>query len=464
MKRQHILYLIPLAIAIALSSCVSKKYQIDKLSVANNYRDINTTDTNSLAKIPSAQLFNDPQLQQLIKQGIANNLDLKAAIARMKSAEANLRLSKSAYLPSLNLDASVTSTQQSRSAQVFAGAALRNETYKLQLSSTWEIDVWGKLGSAKRVALATLLQSDAAKRAVQTQLVANIANYYYQLLALDQQLRITEQTLQKRIESVATIKAMKEAGIVNGAAVVQAEANRYATEVSIPDLKKSIRETENALQTLLGNDAGLISRGLLSQQQVYQQLNTGLPSQLLKNRPDVQQAELAFRVAFENTNLARSNFYPQLTLTGNAGHSTLNIKNLFNNSVFYNIVAGLSQPIFNKGLNKAKLASAKALQEEAFYNFQRTLLSASAEVSNALFSYQTASNKEEARNKQIASLEKAVDYTKELLKYNSATNYTDVLTSEQSLLNAQLSAVNDQLQKLQSVVNLYRALGGGWQE
>lgn len=465
MKQNHKYIIFSVVLILGLQSCVTKKYDAKTLNTNITYRDINSADSTNIASLPTAKLFSDPALQMLVKEGIQNNLDIKVALERMKSAEANLRLSRTAYLPSLNVDASANYNKQSNNLLGLAsGSSAKGENYKLQVSTAWEIDVWGKLGSAKRGAIAAYLQSDAAKRAVQTQLVSNIANYYYQLLALDKQLLITEQTLKKRIESVETIKSLKEAGIVNGAAVVQSEASRYATEVSIPDLKRSIRETENALNVLLGKEAGAIQRNQLDRQVAYQNLSIGLPSQLLENRPDVQQAELAFRIAFENTNLAKTYFYPQLTLTANGGYSSLTLKDLFVNSVFYNVAAGLTQPIFNKGLNKARLVQARAAQQEAFLNFQETMLNAGAEVSNSLFAYQSAVAKESARTKQIASLEKAVEYTKELLKYSSATNYTDVLTSEQSLLSAQLNAVNDQLQKLQSVVNLYRALGGGWKE
>lgn len=469
MTRNHkISILITGALLFSLSACVTQKYKIPaELKTEGLYRDVASTDTANIADLPTSTLFNDPQLQALIKEGIANNLDLKSAIERMKSAEANLRLSKTAFLPSLNLDLSAADNKQSQAALNFpAGVNINTETqlYKAQLSTAWEIDVWGKLGSAKRSAVASYLQTDAAKRAVQTQLVSAIANNYYTLLALDLQLKITQQTLESRIKNVEAIKQLKEAGIVTGAAVVQSEANRYAAEVSIPDLKRSIRETENALNILLGKGAGSVSRSSLGAQQEYKDLQVGIPSQLLKNRPDVQQAEFAFRVAFENTNLAKTYFYPQLTLTANGGLSSLTLENFFNNSIFYSIVGGLTQPIFNKGLNKARLASAKAAQQESFYTFQKTMLTAGSEVSNALFAYQAAVEKETSRAKQIASLEKAVDYTKELLKYSSATNYTDVLTSEQSLLAAQLSGVNDRLQKLQAIVNLYRALGGGWRE
>ncbi|SEB14880.1 TolC family protein [Pedobacter hartonius] len=189
-------------------------------------------------------------------------------------------------------------------------------------------------------------------------------------------------------------------------------------------------------------------------------LSIGLPSQLLHNRPDVQQAEFAFRNSFENTNLARTYFYPSLTLTADGGLSTLQLKNFFDESIFYSLIGGLTQPIFNQGINKARLTTAQS--QQAMNTFQQTLLVAGQEVSNSLFDYQSAVAKQDSRATQILALTKAVDYTQELLRFSSATNYTDVLTSEQSLLAAQLSGVSDQLQKLQAVVNLYRALGGGW--
>lgn len=470
MNNKHIKYSLALVLFVGLiSACkVTKVYQRPNfISTDSLYRgQVGAQDTTNLAVLPYQDLFSDPILQKLINEGLTQNLDLKSALERMKNAAAQLHLSKVAYLPSLNLDLSAAENKQSEAALNFPpGININTKTalYKAQLSTSWELDVWGKLGSAKRAALASFLQTDAAKRAVQTELISNIANNYYLLLALDKQLAITQQTLQNRIKAEKTIKSLKDAAIVNGAAVVQSEANRYAVEVTIPDLKRSIRETENALDVLLARPAGPIERAHLDDEKNLSDLKVGLPTQLLKNRPDVQAAEFAFQSAFENTNLARTYFYPSLMLTSNGGLSTLDLKNFFDHSIFYSVVGGLTQPIFNKGLNKARLNSAKAAQQEAFYNFQKTLLTAGSEVSNQLYAFQTAKEKEGYRSQQITALQKSVDYTYQLLKYSSTTNYTDVLTSEQALLAAQLSGVNDQLQKLQAVVNLYKALGGGWQ-
>lgn len=450
---------------LTLSACVTQKYERPQVKNEGLYRDNNTTDTTTMADLPWKSLFSDTTLQSLIQQGINQNLDLKQAIERIKISEATLRQSRAAFLPSLQADVSVTDAKQSQAALNFPAGIninLETQTYRAALSTAWEADIWGKLSSAKRAAFATLLQSDAAKRAVQTQLIATIANNYYTLLALDKQLAITEQTIKIRTQDVETMKALKEGAVVNGAAVVQSEANLYAAQVTLPDLKRSIKEAENALNIVLAQAPGTINRTNLEQQIPYANLQTGVSAQLLQNRPDVIAAEFGFRSAFENTNVAKTYFYPALTLTATGGLTSLQLSNFFDNSIFYNLVGGLTQPIFAKGANKARLTTAQANQQIAFYAFQQALLTGGQEVSNALYAYQTAAKKEETRAKQIASLTKAVDFTKELLRYSSATNYTDVLTSEQSLLTAQLSGINDRLQKLQSVVNLYRALGGGW--
>lgn len=470
--------------ALVITACVTQKYKQPGMALNGNlYRDTTTikdslgitdtlavapADSSSIASLPYTQLFSDKALQNLITEGIRQNLDLKTAIQRINEASASFRQSRAAFLPSVDGNARVTRSKQSIAAlnlpPDFIGTfPLTTTSYLASVSVSWEADIWGQLSSAKRSAFANLLASDAAKRAVQTQLVANIATYYYQLLSLDQQLKITEQTVKNRTDDVETMKALKEAAVVTGAAVVQSEANRYAAEVTIPDLKRSIRETENALSVLLARSPGTIDRTLLAEQVVYEDLSTGVSSLLLRNRPDVQQYEFSFRAAFENVNVARTYFYPHLTITGEGGPSTIQIKNFFTHSIFYTIIGGLVQPILSRGENKARLRTAQARQQEAYYAYQQSLLNAGQEVSDALYTYQTALEKQASRRLQIEALTKAVDYTKELLQYSSATNYTDVLTSEQALLSAQLSSINDKLQQLQAVVNLYQALGGGWQ-
>lgn len=467
MLKRYLKYtLTGLLLITAFYSCkVTKPYQQPNINTQLLYRDPSGTDTITIASMRWEQLFADTILQNLIREGLANNLNLKTAIQKIAEAQATLIQAKGALIPSVSGNAIATHSEQSAAALDYPpgfNISTVTTTYQIGLSSSWEADVWGQLKSAKKAALANLLESDAAKRAVQTQLIADIANNYYALLAYDKQLEITRRAVQYRLKDIEAMKALKEADVVTGAAVVQSEANRYEAEVAIPDLKRNIRETENALDLLLGRPPGPITRGQLDQQQPITNLQTGIPAQLLQNRPDVQQAEFAFRAAFENTNAARTYFYPQFTITASGGFSNLTLKDFFVNSIFYNIAAGLTQPIFNQGINKARLKTAQAQQMEALNSFQQSLLNAGSEVSNALYAYQTGIEKDTSRAKEIVALTKAVDYTEQLLRYSSATNYTDVLTSEQALLAAQLNAVGDKLQQLQAIVNLYHALGGGW--
>jgi multidrug efflux system outer membrane protein len=453
--------------AAVLASCkVNQTYEKPNVITEGLYRGENPGDTTSIATRSWQSLFSDPILKELIQEGLTQNLDLKNAIQNIVQAQATLRQSKLALFPSLDASATYTRSKTSEASLNFPPGININtltNTYRLQLSTVWEADIWGKLSSAKRAALNSYLQTDAARRAVQTQVVGDIANNYYLLLALDRQLEITELTLKRRIENVETMKALKAGAVVTGAAVVQSEANRYDAEVRIPDLKQDIRQTENAICILLGRAPGPIQRNKLADQQALADLSIGVPAQLLQNRPDVQAAEFAFRRSVEDVKTARSFFYPSLQLTATGGFSNLQLQDFFNHSFFYNLVGGLTQPIFAQGANRARLTRAQSLQIQALNDFQYSLLTAGQEVSNALYAYQAAGAKEDSRAKQISALEKSVEYTEELLRYSSATNYTDVLTSEQSLLAAQLSGVNDRLQKLQAVVNLYRALGGGWQ-
>lgn len=459
-------YILMIIAAALLSACVTQKYERPKtLSTDNLYRDQASADSTTIADMPWQTVFKDQKLNALIQKGLDQNLNLKNAIENIVQARATLRQTKLAYYPTLDFDANATRNKQSKAALNFPAGININTlttTYKMGFSTSWEADIWGKLSSSKRAALATYLSTDAAKQAVQTQLISDIANNYFLLLSYDKQLEITKSTLESRIKNVEVIKALKEGAIVTGASVVQSEANQHAAEVLIPDLKRSIRETENALNILLGQASGPIERGTLGDQVIPEKIAIGLPAQLLENRPDVRQAEFDFRTAFETTNMAKTYFYPSLTLTASGGLSTLQLKNFFDQSIFYSIIGGLTQPIFNQGLNKARLTNAQSRQVQAFNNFQQSLLVAGQEVSNALYAYEMAVEKEDSREKQIEALEKAVDFTQQLLEYSSATNYTDVLTSEQNLLAAQLSGVNDNLQKLQAVVDLYRALGGGW--
>ena len=444
---------------LMLSSCkVIQPHKMPDMSVDNKlFRDLVVSDTSNMANIPWKKLFSDPHLLTLIEEAVNNNRDLKIAEARMKKADANLRQSKAAFLPSLSLNAQAIYQKND------LNGISNQRIYEVYGSASWEIDIWGKMRNANKAQLAAFFESAAFKRAVQTQLIADVATKYYTLLAYDAQLKITMQTLEKRKADVETMTLLKKTDVVTGADLVLSEANRYSAEVTIPDLKQSIYETENALCLLLGRNPGPIERGLLTDQEISTDLKYGVPGQMLANRPDVQEAEFRFRYYFNMTNVARTYFYPALTLSATGGYSVTDLSYLFNAPMLaLNIAGGLVQPILNYGQNKQRLRGAQADEEEYLITYRQKLLQASNEVVNSLHSYQMATEKMTIRTKQIESLEKSVDYTLELLKYTSNTNYTDVLTAEMNLLSAQLSGVGDKLQQLQSVVDLYQSLGGGW--
>ncbi|SHF54723.1 efflux transporter, outer membrane factor (OMF) lipoprotein, NodT family [Cnuella takakiae] len=450
-----------LLVSWMLAACkVTRPYTGPQTDTNGLYRDGSGADTNTIANLPYTAVFTDTVLQRLIAEGITQNLDLRVAYTRIQQSQAYYTQARAAFLPTLSANAGVTESKLS-DVQGF-GIRTSLSQFQLGVASSWEADVWGRLRSNRRASLAALLQTEAAARAVQTGIVSTIASYYYTLLALDQQLVITRETVRNWDSTVAVLRALKEAASVTEAAVVQSEAQRYAAEVTIPDLKQNIRETEHALSILLARPPGPIERSSLEGQQALALLQTGVPAQLLANRPDVQQAEFAYRNAFELTNVARTAFYPALAITGSAGLNSLSLAQFIDPSALAaSIGVGLTQPIFNRRLNRTNLAVAQAGQQAALYDFRKALLNAGREVSDALSLHATALEKMSVRTNQLSALEKSVAYTQELLQYGFA-NYNEVIIARQSLLGAQLGGVNDRLQQLQATVNLYRSLGGGW--
>ena len=388
----------------------------------------------------------------MIEKGLERNTDLRVAHTRVKAAEAVLMNARLSYLPSVVLapDGSISGTEGAKAIK----------TYNLAASASWEIDLFGKVTNAKREPLAALEGRRAHRHAVETQLIATIANSYYMLLMLDRQLIISEQTLITWKETEHSIEALKRAGKSNDAAVLQAKANRLALEASVVSIRKSIRETENGLSALLADTSHDIMRGALQKQQFPDTLSAGLPVQLLANRPDVRQAEWNLAQAYYATNAARSAFYPSLTLSGSTGW-TNNVGGVVVNpgSWLFSAVGSLMQPLFNKGTNIANLRQAKARQEEALLLFQQSLLDAGKEVNNALTRWQSARIRMDYVNQQIMTLQEAVRKT-ELLMQHTSTNYLEVLTARQRLLEAELTQAQDKFEEIQGVIDLYHAVGG----
>ena len=454
MKRQsYLIYAI--ALMLTVTSChIYKPYSRQEIDTEGLYREQITSenDSASLADISWSDLFTDTNLQLLIEKALENNFDLRSAMLTIEQAEAMLRRSKAAFAPTLSAGLNGNYT---------IGENHSTKTWNGMLNTSWEIDIFGKLLNSKRAAKAALMQSEAYKCAVQTRLIANVATLYYTLLTLDEQLKITEATLGYWKESVKTMELLMQAGMVNQAAVVQSRANRYGIETTIPDLKRQIQETENALSVLLGRLPGSIERGTIKQQQFPQVVTTGVPSLLLANRPDVKQAESELMIAYAQTNIARSMLYPSVVISANGGYSNSIFGAITNPAQLLGSVAGgLTQPIFNGLALTSQLKVTKKEEEKAVLAFEKTLLNAGIEVSNALFNYQILDWKIDSRGKQIEELEKSVEYTQELLKSGSS-NYLEVLTSQQALLSAQIGRASDTFEKVQSIIKLYAALGGG---
>lgn len=413
------------------------------MSVADSYRNLDTTaivDTATIADLNWTEIYTDPNLQVLINYALENNTDHLIAMEKVKEAKAAFKSARLSFFPSAGLVFPTNMNYSNGNTSV---------SYDASVTASWEIDLFGKLLNSKRKAQVVMLQSQEYQQAVRTQIIATVADYYFNLLALDKQLNIYTITEKSWATSVETIKAMKEGGMTTEAAVAQYEAYHASIAAAIPEIKAAIMKQENALSALLGDYPKNIERGTLDEQKVGFNIEAGIPMQLLANRPDIKAAEYNLASMFYNTNVARSYFYPNIVIDANLGWTgTLNL------------IGSLTQPIFYRGANKARLEIAKAQEEAARLQFKQAIVNAGMEVSNALITYDAELKKESERNKQIVALYNAVEYTNELLKLGSST-YLEVLDAQQSLLSALLSQTEDNLNKLNAITSLYHALGGG---
>ena len=438
-----------------LSSCgIYTKYQPAETTPDNLYgEEVAVDDTTNFGNVNWRELFTDPQLQALIEQGLQNNTDLRSAQLQIEEAEAALMSAKLAFLPSFAL------SPQGTISSFDGGKATK--TYTLPVTASWELDIFGRLRNAKQQAKALYAQSKDYQQAVRTQLIAGIANVYYTLLMLDEQLAISQQTEEAWKETVASTRALMDAGLANEAATSQMEAAYYSVQTSILDLKEQINQVENSLALLLAETPRRYERGKLADQRLPEDVAVGVPMQMLSNRPDVRAAERSLEQAFYATNQARAAFYPSIVLSGSAGWTNLAGSMIVNPGKFLaSAVGSLTQPLFNKGQIMAQYRIAKAQQEEASLSFQQALLNAGSEVNDALVACQTSKAKTLLFEKQIQSLEKALESTSLLMEHGTTT-YLEVLTARQSLLSAQLSQTANRFTEIQSVINLYQALGGG---
>ena len=441
--------------AVLLSSCgIYTKYKPAESVPDNLYGEtFIAEDTTSLGSTDWHELFTDPLLQAYIEQGLQNNTDYLSAQLRIEEAEATLLSSKLAFLPSFAL------APQGTVSSFDGGKA--TQTYSLPVTASWELDIFGKMRNSKRQAQALYAQSQDYKQAVRTQLIASIANTYYTLLMLDDQLAFAQEMALSWEETVRSTRALMNAGMADEAAVSQMEAACYEVQASVLDLKEQINQTENSFALLLAETPRSYERSTLAEVQMPAELSVGIPMQMLANRPDVRMAERSLESAFYATNAARSAFYPSITLSGSAGWTNSAGALIVNPGKFLaSAVGSLTQPLFARGQLLGQLKISKAQQEEASLAFQQTLLNAGSEVNDALTAWQTSRNKNLLLEKQVTSLQKAVKSTSLLMEHGTTT-YLEVLTARQNLLSAQLTQTANRFSEIQSVISLYCALGGG---
>ena len=447
---------------LLLGSCgLYNKYERPDVNTAGLVRDTATvtdtlavSDTTSFGNLPWREVFTDPQLQALIEQGLENNVDLLNAALNVKMVEAQLTAAKLAFVPSFTFSPQGTLTSWDGSKTT--------KTYSLPVQASWSLDLFGNLLSQKRSAQTALLATKDYQLVVKTQVISNIANMYYTLLMLDRQLELVNEMAGITKETWDMMKGLKELRVgYRSTSVQSAEANYYSVLAQAADLKRQIRETENSLSLMLGQSAQAIKRGRLEDQSLPSEFSTGIALNMLNNRPDVHYAEMTLAQCFYNTQTARSKFYPNITISGSGAFTNSSGAGIVNPGKWLlSAVGSLVQPIFMNGQLIAGLKVAKAEQEQAYNTWQNAVLKAGNEVSNALVLYNTSDEKSRLEEKQVAALRKTVEDTKELFA-SSNSNYLEVITAQTSLLNAELTKVADDFYKMQAVVNLYQALGGG---
>jgi NodT family efflux transporter outer membrane factor (OMF) lipoprotein len=447
---------------LLLSSCgLYNKYERPDVNTTGLIRDI-VIDTDTLqvngdenfGNLPWREVFTDPQLQGLIEKALENNTDLRNAALNVKMMEDMLKVAKLAYIPGVALAPSGTISR------VQMDGASTSKTYTLPVSASWNVDLFGNILSQKRSAQMQLLATKDYQVAVKTNIICGIANLYYTLMMLDEQLAIVTDMEALVKETWDMMKLQMDLGRARSTSVQSAEASYYSVQAQAIDLKRQIREMENSMSLLLNEAGHKIERGKFYNQSLPQKFSTGVGIQLLSNRADVHAAEMALAQCFYDVETARSKFYPNITITGTAAF-TNNLGTIINPGKWLlSAVGSLTQPIFQHGAIVAGLRVAKAKQEQAFNTWQNAILKAGNEVSNALLLYNSSEEKSQLEGKQVEVLTKNVNDTKQLYTSKGST-YLEVIQAETSLLNARISKVSDDFSKMQAVVNLYQALGGG---
>ena len=447
------------AAALTMTSCgLYNKYERPEVNTQGLVRDplsltdtLAVTDTTSFGNLPWRSVFTDPQLQTLIQQGLDNNVDLLNAALNVKMIEAQLACAKLAFLPSVAFTPQGTLSS-------FDGSKT-TKSYQLPISASWNVDLFGNILSLKRGAQMQLLQAKDYQLAVKTNIITGVANLYYTLLMLDRQLEILTDMEELTKETWDMMALQMKYGRARSTSVQSAEASYYSVQSQITDMKRQIREVENSLSLLLCQPGQTISRGKLSDQSLPSEFSTGIALQMLNNRPDVHAAEMSLAACYHNVQTARSRFYPSINITG-SGIFTNNNGTVNPGKWLLSAIGSLTQPIFANGQLVAGLKVAKAQQEQAFNNWQNAIYKAGNEVSNALVSYNSYDERSRLEQKQTELYRQNVEDTRQLYK-SSGTSYLEVISAQANLLNAEITKVSDDFYKMQAVVSLYSALGGG---
>lgn len=444
---------------VLLNSCgLYNKYERPDVSSDNIMRDAgqyaSTNDSTSFGDVEWREVFTDPQLQALIQQGLDNNHDLLNAALDVKMAEAQLMSARLAFLPSF------TFTPSGTLSKAFDTGTNWSKTYALPVSASWNADLFGNLVSQNRSKKVALIASQDYQQAVRSRVICGIANCYYTLLMFDRQYEILTDMEKLTKETWEMMKLRKELSGTRETSVLSAEASYLGVKAQVVDMRRQIHEVENTLSLLIGQQAQSITRGKLYDQKLPSTFSAGIPVNLLANRPDIHAAEMSLAQCFYGIQSARSAFYPALTFTAK-GTFTNSLKEVINPGKFLlNFIGSLTQPLFSNGKLIAGLKVAKAQYEKAYNTWEHSILSAGSEVSDALVQYNSSDEQSKIDRQQVEVLRKNVGHTRDLFKMGSST-YLEVITAQTQLLNAEISQVTDDFNKMQAVVSLYSALGGG---
>lgn len=436
----------------------------------DSFRDISSKDSSSIGSTKLKNFINDEALKNLIDTALVQNYDLQIALKNIDAAEILLKQSKLGYLPELKLQIAANSSRPSDNSlngltlKQFTGST-HIEDYNANLGLFWEADIWGKIRSQKAGALASFMQTEEVRKAIQTRLVANVAQGYYNLLMLDSQLEIAKKNLELNNKTLSMINLQFNAGQVTSLAVQQAQAQQLNAEQLIPLLEQNTVLQENALSVLIGKMPDAVQRqSRLDKIAILQELNAGFPAEMLKRRPDIKSAELTLNIANAKVGIAKANLYPSLIISANGGINSFKTSNWFNvpASLFGLVSGGITQPVFQRGQLKSNVEVAKIEREKTVIQFRQSVINAVGEVSDELTKAEKLKTQYDIAEKRAQTLQQA-SVNADMLFNNGMANYLEVITAQGNLLQSELELASIKTKQLNAVVNLYRALGGGWQ-